>query len=204
MNLDENIAKIILERRKEQEREGVEKGKEKGQEGPVHLLGDMIEQIASGEMVLPERTYQFEPISLLGGRIRIPMVKNFLKEMTKEQDAFVFMSESRGISFTGSFISESVIDQSFQQFKEGMEVQFKQMGLYLEWLGEGRIKNKGTEILYGWFMAPTGNGDTYNLIFYNRQDGGTVIGNYNCFEKDAPVWKPMIEACLHLMDCAKE
>lgn len=198
-NIDEKIAKLKLQARIEQEEKENLK-KEIKEEKEKKTLEEVIQEMQEGVVSFEENRFRFKNQKYLNGKIEIPIPENFFEERGKTATNIGLLNDLYGISFTATYVDKGAKKQSFKQFKEGMERQFKTGGLYLEWLEEGELDKGKAKVPYAIYKTPTGKGDTYNLLFFRENKGTLIIGNYNCFYKDIEIWELLIKASINLMN----
>ena len=142
---------------------------------------------------------RFQRKESLQGKVAIDIPIDYLVEKVNDDNNIVLVNDNLGISLIINYSNYSVKKQSFQQFKKGMETEFKKNEMYLEWLEEGSYKSGNKKLFYGTYKTPTGKGDTYNSIFYVEEKNGIVVGNYNCFYKNIDIWAPIIKGTISLI-----
>lgn len=200
-NIDEKIAKLKMEQRIEKEIElnnEANKNKTEAEEQQI-TLEEAIDQIKKGSLNIKDTSFTFVKKKLLKGKLEIPMPLAYFEEKVNTNTSATLLNDFDGVSFTLTYMDKGVQKQSFAKFKKGMEKNFKDMELYLEWLEEGEIGEGPSKIYYGTYNTPTGKGSIYNLIFYREYKGTLLIGNYNCFYKDIKTWELIIKASTMLM-----
>lgn len=199
MEIDERVAKLKLERRKAKENEKVQDEIDTIEEVS---LEDTITQMKNGSVKVGEKDLKFTKNKYLNGKVQVFLPDEYLKQQHNSLNGAVFVNELTGVSFTLNYMQNPGKKQNFQQFKLGMQQGFKQqMGLYMEWLEEDdEVKIGDITVYYGIYKAPTGKGNTYNLIFYIQKGKSLILGNYNCFEKDIKDWIMIMKATVHLIE----
>ncbi|WP_099190484.1 hypothetical protein [Tepidibacter mesophilus] len=201
--LDEKIASFKQSKRilKEEEIKQKEDSTIQEENNTNLSLEEIIECIKNEYLEIEDRKFDFKTVDYLDGKIRIPMVENYFQEVVKDSNAIALQNETEGVSFMCSYIKEKILTKTFDEFKRGMEQNFKDMELYLEWIEEGDIKKDDMVLEYGIFKTPTGKGYTYNLIFFMKDNTNTqlILGNFNCFYKDITVWENIIKGIINLV-----
>lgn len=164
-------------------------------------LEEIIECIKNEYLEIEDRKFDFKTVDYLDGKICIPMVENYFQEVVTDSSAVALQNETEGVSFMCSYVKENILIKTFDEFKTGMEQNFKDMDLYLEWIEEGNIEKDNMVLEYGIFKTPTGKGYTYNLIFFTKDSTNTqlILGNFNCFYKDIAVWEKIIKGIINLV-----
>lgn len=200
-NIDEKIAKLKMQQRLEKEKE-LKKELEKealATEKEEITLEEVMKQITEGSININDINFKFEQKVFLKGKLEIPMPMAYFEEKANTNKNVTLVNDNNGVSFTLTYIDKGAQKQRFAKFKKGMEKNFKDMELYLEWIEEGEAGEGSSKVSYGTYMTPTGKGQIYNLIFYREHKGTLMIGNYNCFEKDLKTWEFLIKASIMLM-----
>lgn len=198
-NLDERIAKLKMQERIEKENKNNESSDKKSDDFiEEKTLEEVITEMKNGKVVIKDKEYLFKNKTYMGGKIEIPIPIAYLEEKINSKETVLLVNDARGISLVANYLKQRVNKQSFSMLKKGMEKQFKDGGLYLEWDDEGKC-GIHKDISYGTYKTPTGKGDLYNLIFLKEVKDGIIIGNYNCFYKDLDTFKPIINASVKLM-----
>ncbi|TCO68078.1 hypothetical protein [Marinisporobacter balticus] len=201
--IDEKIAALKQTKRILQEEENQSKDMEiKDDEKKQLSLEEVVECIEDGYLEMENRKIHFKRGIYLDGKISIPMIENYFEEVANDDKTLAFKNEIDGVSFTCSYMKENILDMSFDAFKKGMEKNFKQMDLYLEWIDEGEIKKEDIFLNYGIFKTPTAKGYIYNVIFFSKDHTNTqlILGNFNCFYKDINIWEKVIKGLIHLLE----
>lgn len=200
-NIDEKIAKLKMKQRLEKEKElNKESNKENlDSEEEKITLEEVIKQITNGELNINNTNFKFARKVLLNGKLEIPMPLAYFEERVNTKTNTTLVNDNDGISFTLAYVDKGAQKQSFAKFKKGMEKNFKDMELYLEWIEEGEVGEGSSKVSYGTYKTPTGRGPVYNLIFYREYKGTLIIGNYNCFDRDIKTWELLIKASIMLM-----
>lgn len=201
-NVDELMAKLKLERKRQNKKEeSIEEKKEK--QDKEAILRKVIEEMNEGEVTLEGRTFKFVRKVFLDERIELLIPLGYFEERVNESNSVILVNDGFGLSINFTYISEGAIKQSFEEFKTGMEKQFKNMGFYLEWIESGEHGEGDSKISYGAYKTPTGKGDLYNTIIYREKNGSLIIGNYNCFYKDLKIWEFLIKGTIMSMKILK-
>lgn len=201
MNIDEKIAKLKMQQRLEKENE-LKKESQKEEISSIEeeiTLKEVIEQISEGALRINNTNFKFVKKVFLNGKLEIPMPLAYFEERVNTEKNTTLVNDNNGVSFTLAYVDKGVQKQSFAKFKKGMEKNFKDIDLYLEWMEEGEVGEGASKVSYGTYKTPTGKGQIYNLIFYREYKGTLIIGNYNCFEKDIKTWELLIKASIMLM-----
>lgn len=198
---DERIARLKLKRRidKEDKDKNEEIAKEESVDYEEKKLEEVIEEIKNGKVNIKDYNIRFQRKEYLQGKVAIDIPIDYLVEKVNDDNNIVLVNDNLGISLIINYSNYSVKKQSFQQFKKGMETEFKKNEMYLEWLEEGSYKSGNKKLFYGTYKTPTGKGDTYNSIFYVEEKNGIVVGNYNCFYKNIDIWAPIIKGTISLI-----
>ncbi|MEW8956320.1 hypothetical protein [Clostridium sp.] len=203
-NIDELMAKLKLERKienKNKEKENIEEPKE--EEDKEAILKRVTEEMNQGDVTLEGRKFKFVRKRFLDERIELLIPLGYFEERVNENNNLILVNEGFGLSINFTYINQGAIKQSFDDFKAGMEKQFKNMEFYLEWI-ESREHGEGdSKISYGTYKTPTGKGDIYNAIIYREKNGTSIIGNYNCFYKDLKIWEFLIKGTIMSMRILK-
>jgi hypothetical protein len=200
-NIDEKIAKLKMQQRLEKEAE-IKKASEEenlASKDDEITLEEVIEQISEGSLNINNAKFNFSKKEYLKGKLQIPIPIAYFEEKANTNKSVTLINDNNGVSFTITYIDKGALKQSFASFKRGLEKNFKDMELYLEWIEEGEVGEGSSKVSYGTYMTPTGKGQIYNLIFYREHKGTLIIGNYNCFEKDLKTWELLIKASIMLM-----
>jgi len=203
-NIDEKIAKLKMQQRLEKEKELNKKANEGKEENSDEKnekinLEEVIEEIKTGSLTINNSNFKFANKLFLNGKLEMPMPLGYFEEKVNNKTNATLVNDFDGVSFTLTYIDKGAQKQSFAKFKKGMEKNFKDMELYLEWLEEGEVGEGSSKIYYGTYKTPTGKGPLYNLIFYREYKGTLLIGNYNCFYKDIETWELIIKASTMLI-----
>ena len=64
-------------------------------------------------------------------------------------------------------------------------------------LGEkGKVEDEKAPVHFITYRMTTARGVMFQMVFYaiHKEHKGMVIGNYNCFYKDLPIWENVIKA----------
>jgi hypothetical protein len=200
-NIDEKIAKLKMQQRLEKERE-LKKESEEENLAPKEeeiTLEEVMKQITEGSLNINKTNFKFVRKVFLNGKLEIPMPLAYFEERVNTNKNTTLVNDNNGVSFTLAYVDKGAQKQSFAKFKKGMEKNFKDMDLYLEWIEEGEAGEGSSKVSYGTYKTPTGKGQIYNLIFYREHKGTLIIGNYNCFERDIKTWELLIKASIMLM-----
>lgn len=201
-NIDEKIAKLKMQQRIEKEKELKKESEEENlasEEKEEITLEEVIKQISNGSLDINNTNFKFVNKVLLNGKLEIPMPLAYFEERVNTNTNTTLINDNDGISFTLAYVDKGAQKQSFAKFKKGMEKNFKDMELYLEWIEDGEVGDGSSKIFYGTYKTPTGRGPIYNLIFYREYKGTLIIGNYNCFERDIKTWELIIKASTMLI-----
>jgi len=200
-NIDEKIAKLKMQQRIEKEealKKELNEENHKADEEEI-TIEEVISQIKSGLLNINNTNFKFENKVLIKGKLEIPIPLAYFEERVNTNKNVTLINELDGVSFTLTYVDKGAQKQSFAKFKRGMENNFKDMELYLEWIEEGEVGDGASKIYYGTYKTPTGKGPIYNLIFYREYKGTLLIGNYNCFYKDIKTWELIIKASTMLI-----
>ncbi|OOM76182.1 hypothetical protein CLPUN_27950 [Clostridium puniceum] len=200
-NIDEKIAKLKMQQRMEKE-EGLKKELDEDNHNADEeeiTLKEVINQIKSGVLHINNTNFKFQNRVLIKGKLEIPMPAGYFEEKVNTNKNVTLVNDLDGLSFTLTYIDKGAQKQSFAKFKRGMENNFKDMELYLEWIEEGEVGDGASKMYYGTYKTPTGKGPIYNLVFYREYKGTLLIGNYNCFYKDIKIWELIIKASTMLI-----
>ena len=200
-NIDEKIAKLKMQQRLEKEKELNKESEEENltSEEEKITLEEVIKQINEGALNINNTNFKFARKVFLKGKLEIPMPLAYFEERVNTNTNTTLINDNNGVSFTLVYVDKGAQKQSFAKFKKGMEKNFKDMDLYLEWIEEGEVGEGYSKVSYGTYKTPTGRGQIYNLIFYREHKGTLIIGNYNCFERDIETWELLIKASIMLM-----
>ncbi|WP_238918005.1 hypothetical protein [Clostridium sp. YIM B02555] len=199
-NIDEKIAKLKMQQRLEkEERNKVTEENSIDSKKEEITLEEVIEQMKAGFVNINNTEFRFAKKEYLKGKLQIPMPLAYFEEKANTDKNVTLINDNNGVSFTLAYVDKGAQKQSFASFKKGMEKNFKDIGLFLEWIEEGEAGEGTSKVSYGTYMTPTGKGQLYNLIFYREFKGTLMIGNYNCFEKDLKTWELLIKASIMLM-----
>lgn len=200
-NIDEKIAKLKMQQRLEKEKELNKESEEEklDSEEEKITLEEVIKQITNGSLDINNTNFKFTRKVFLNGKLEIPMPLEYFEERVNTKTNTTLVNDNDGISFTLAYVDKGAQKQSFAKFKKGMEKNFKDMELYLEWIEEGEVGEGSAKVSYGTYKTPTGRGPVYNLIFYREYKGTLIIGNYNCFDRDIKTWELLIKASIMLM-----
>lgn len=199
-NIDEIVAKLKQQKKAEEKNKINEKTCEvKKTEDKKAILKKVIEEIKDGDVNLNGKKFKFKKQLFLGGKIEFPIPMAYFEERVNDSNTLVLVNDPLGISLTFSYVGKGAIEQSFDEFKAGMEKGFKDMELSLEWLESGECGKGNSKISYGTYKTPTGKGDMYNAIIYRERKGTLIVGNYNCFYKDLKVWEYLIKGSIMSM-----
>ncbi|WP_297430645.1 hypothetical protein [Clostridium sp.] len=196
-NIDEKIAKLKMQQRIE--KEASTENSEEGEAKEEITLEEVIEQMKTGTVNINNTSFKFASKSFIKGKLQMPMPLGYFEEKVNNNTSATLVNDFDGVSFTLTYIDKGVQKQSFAKFKKGMEKNFKEMELYLEWLEEGDVGEGASKVYYGTYKTPTGKGPVYNLIFYREHKGTLIVGNYNCFYKDIKTWGMLIKASVMLL-----
>ena len=199
-NVDEKIAKLKMQQRLEKEKQLNKVVDEAIIEPEEELsLEEVMEQITEGSLNINNINFRFSKKEFLKGKLEMPIPLAYFEERVNTDKNTVLVNDNNGVSFTLTYVDKGAQKQSFASFKRGMEKNFKDMELYLEWIEEGEVGERVSKVSYGTYKTPTGLGEIYNLIFYREHKGTLIIGNYNCFERDIKTWKLIMKASIMLM-----
>lgn len=200
-NIDEKIARLKMQQRLEKEKELKRESEEENSvsEEEEITLEEVMKQITDGSLNINNTNLKFAQKVFLNGKLEIPMPLAYFEERVKTNTNTTLINDSNGVSFTLAYVDKGAQKQSFAKFKKGMEKNFKEMELYLEWIEEGEAGEGSSKVSYGTYKTPTGRGSVYNLIFYREYKGTLIIGNYNCFDRDVKTWGFLIKASIMLM-----
>lgn len=201
-NIDEKIAKLKMQQRIEKEKELKKESEEKNldsEEKEEITLEEVMKQITEGSLYINNTNFKFVRKAFLNGKLEIPMPLSYFEERVNTKTNTTLINDNNGVSFTLAYVEKGAQKQSFAKFKKGMEKNFKDMELYLEWIEEGEVGEGSSKVSYGTYKTPTGRGQIHNLIFYREHKGTLIIGNYNCFDRDIKTWELLIKASIMLM-----
>jgi hypothetical protein len=200
-NIDEKIAKLKMQQRLEKEKELKKEPEEENLASKEEeiTLEEVIKQITEGSLNINNTNFKFVKKAFLNGKLEIPMPLAYFEERVNTNKNTTLVNDSNGVSFTLAYVDKGAQKQSFAKFKKGMEKNFKDMGLYLEWIEEGEVGEGSSKVFYGTYKTPTVRGPVHNLIFYREHKGTLIIGNYNCFYRDIKTWELLIKASIMLM-----
>ncbi|MBU3104334.1 hypothetical protein [Clostridium gasigenes] len=200
-NIDEKIANLKMQQRFEKEKELNKEANKENLEAEEEkiTLEEVIKQITNGSLDINNTNFKFVKKVFLNGKLEIPMPLAYFEERVNTNANTTLVNDNNGISFTLAYVDKGAQKQSFAKFKKGMEKNFKDMELYLEWIEEGEVGEGYSKVFYGTYKTPTGRGPVYNLIFYRAYKGTLIIGNYNCFYRDIKTWEFLIKASIMLM-----
>lgn len=200
-NIDEKIAKLKMQQRLEKEKELKKESEEESLPSKEEeiTLEEVMKQITEGSLNINNNNFKFANKVFLNGKLEIPMPLAYFEERVNTNKNTTLVNDNNGVSFTLAYVDKGAQKQSFAKFKKGMEKNFRDMDLYLEWIEEGEAGEGSSKVSYGTYKTPTGKGQIYNLIFYREHKGTLIIGNYNCFERDIKTWELLIKASIMLM-----
>ena len=199
MSIDEKIAK--LERAKkvlEEEAKNASAKNEEVNEKEDELTQEEINNaINSGFLEIENRKFEFIRKACLGNNLEIPIMEKYFELVSDTNENLVLKKEEEGLAILINIVPGN--DHTVVNFKRGMEQNFKDMGLYIEWLEEKEIKKEKSKIKYFTFLTPTGLGTVYNLIFFCNIKNKIIIGNLNCPYKDEKVWGKVFKGMVELI-----
>ncbi|WP_238858900.1 hypothetical protein [Clostridium sp. YIM B02569] len=200
-NIDEKIAKLKMQQRLEKEKQQRKESEEENliSEEEKLTIEEVMKQVYEGSLNINNTNFKFERKMFLSEKLEIPMPLAYFEERVNTDKNTTLVNDNDGVSFTLAYVDKGAQKQSFAKFKRGMEKNFKDMDLYLEWMEEGELGEGHSKIFYGTYKTPTGRGNIYNLIFYREHKGTLIIGNYNCFERDIKTWELIMKASMMLM-----
>ncbi|NRT37144.1 hypothetical protein OD350_19220 [Clostridium beijerinckii] len=200
-NIDEKIAKLKMQQRLEKEKQQRKESEEENliSEEEKLTIEEVMKQVDEGSLNINNTNFKFERKMFLSDKLEIPIPLVYFEERVNTDKNTALVNDNDGVSFTLAYVDKGAQKQSFAKFKKGMEKNFKDMDLYLEWMEEGELGEGNSKIFYGTYKTPTGRGNIYNLIFYREYKGTLIIGNYNCFERDIKTWELIMKASMMLM-----
>lgn len=198
-NIDEKIAKMILNKRIEKEEK--EQSKSNIEEDRTKIsLEEVCEGIRNGKIIINDKEIIFGKQILFNGKLELPVPEAFFDIKTNTDKNAVFLNDPEGVSFNGDYIAKCAKRQDFNVIKDSVDKNFKNAKLYIEWTEEGKFKlSDSSTVFFAVYNMPTSKGNLYNVLFMRYYKGTLMIGNYNCGEKNFEEWKLIINASLREM-----
>ena len=196
--VDEQIAMIEREKRRQKREEALAADKAKQEEDAFRMsLEEALERVREGSLLLPENErYEFEVRYYFEDQIPAVVIRNFYTGVQEEKDVVILVHHDRNISQVLTVADKKMGQESIGKWKKQLETGMNAAGSYAEVTKEAVLEN----LDYLIFRTPTGKGWTYNLIFRIRTGSSRVVGNYNCFEKDKDTYGLMLEALVHRLN----
>lgn len=200
MSIDEKIAELEKAKRlleKEMKESALQQEKTLNNREELDQK-EINEAIESGVLEIQGKKLKFSRKILLGGNIEIPVIENYFKLISDTEENFIQSQEEEGISVMIN-VMPSDAPISSKDFKKGMEENFKNMGLYAEWIKEDEVNLKNNSIKYFTFTTPTSLGIIYNIIFFYKNKDKLVVGNFNFPNKDIYIWEKLFIGMIELI-----
>lgn len=184
------LVKESLEKAKEQEREN--------ENNPLLSLEEVTQQMGTGMISFPDAPMRIRLGKYFDGHVAIPIPIDYLKEYSNQDGVVTLLNDAIGISLTLQYTVSGDPTVSFESVKKGMINQLKAAGIYIELLEEGTVEDEKAPVHFITYRMPTARGVMYQMIFYaiHKEHNGMIIGNYNCFYKDLPIWENVIKATI--------
>lgn len=187
---EEEVVKESLRKAEEQEK--------KNKETPLLTLEEVTEQMGSGMIHFPDAPMRIRLGEYFDGKVAIPIPIDYLKEYTMEDDLVSLLNDIMGISLTLQYTTSTDSSVTFQSVKKNLLKQMKAAGIYIELLEEGKVDDEFAPTYFITYRMPTARGVLFQMVFYSihKKTNGMIIGNYNCFYKDLPIWENVIKATI--------
>ena len=202
-NNERKIEEFLLKQQHEAEvvKESLRQADEQekaNKESPILALDDVIEQMGNGMIEYPDLPIRIRLGKYFEDRVAIPIPIDFLKEHTNEDNIVTLLNDVFGISLTMQFTKTTDRKVTLDTVKKSLIGQMKGAGIYIEILEEGTVEDDIAPTNFITYRMPTARGVLYQMVFYsvNKNDDAMVIGNYNCFYKDLPIWENIIKATI--------
>lgn len=199
MFMDEKIAKLEKAKKALEKAKNTSSKSDKVNEEESELTQEEVNNaINSGLLEIENKKFEFTKKTLLGGNIQIPMIEKYFELVLDTDEIFALKHEQEGVSimFNATPLKNKINDENF---KKGMEQNFKNMELYIEWIEEGDVQVEENNIKYYTFFTPTALGMVYNLVFFYSIKNKIIIGNFNCPNKDVKVWEKIFKGMVELI-----
>lgn len=182
------LLKESLKKADEQEKEN--------QKNPLLPLEEVIQQMGTGMISFPDAPMRIRLGRYFDDHVAIPIPIDYLKEYSNENGVVTLLNDAMGISLTLQYTISKDDTVSFKSVKTGLVNQMKASGIYIELLEEGTVEDEKAPVHFITYRMPTARGVMFQMVFYaiHKEHKGMVIGNYNCFYKDLPIWENVIKA----------
>ena len=167
-------------------------------EQPLLKLEEVTEQMGTGMIEFPNAPMRIRLGKFFDDRVAIPIPIDYLKEYSNEDGVVTLLNDVFGISLTLQYTKTTDANVTFESVKKGLLGQMKGAGIYIELLEDGVVEDDVAPTYFITYRMPSARGVLYQMVFYSihKQDNGMIIGNYNCFYKDLPVWENVIKATI--------
>lgn len=196
--VDEQIAMIEREKRRQDREEILASGRENREEAAFRMsLEEALQGVREGSLLLPENErFEFEVRHYFEDEIPAVVIRNFYTGVQEDKDVVFLVNHDQNISQVLTVSDKKMERQSIGKWKKQLETGMNAAGTYADITKEAVLEN----LDYLIYRTPTGKGWTYNLIFRIRTGSERVVGNYNCFEKDKDTYGLMLEALVHRLN----
>lgn len=194
--MDLSIARFIKEYREREEAEERERLRKQydPKERITYTLEELIEGVRSGRLNLYTLPLEFEPRSLLAGRITIPYIKNFFDVEDDEPEAVLLASNKRKVTLSLSDAPCKKVKQSLDQWIAQTRERFKEM----HWVMKPERKKSMGNMEYFCFVMPTAEGRLYNVMFRFHKGERLYAGALNCPEEERKGMGLLLEAMVYV------
>jgi hypothetical protein len=179
----------------------------------AQLRAENPRSIKDGEIMLNERFYDFEKVSLFEDKLRVylptdftDMPEEFVRVKYPNSDRpKIIKSDERGAATFTFNILESPLDKNIlPRLASEAETMLRRLNpawIFFEQEEEGEQNPNVGSFSY---KSAAADGTVYNLMFFAAADGKTMMGTFSCPYGEHEAWEKVLPEILSLIETGGE
>lgn len=194
MRLDEKIALLERERRRQEKEEKLQaEQKESAPKEPAKklTLEEAMDGIRAGELRLESgEIFEFETRTFTDSQIPVVTFRNLFEASQEEPEGVIYVNHTHEVSQILSWPKEPIKQVTMNQWANLLV-----NGMAANRLHAKIVKTEELDFVdYICFDVPSGKDTLYNIVFRLKATGQQFTGNYNCRKQDEDTYGVFLEA----------